>query len=88
MINEAAFELVVSNMKETETNSKKTFAKFMAGEPLDDFTQKLMEAWCYHAKADDVERLSISFPQIATAMLEYQTLPPKKRKKYLEKLLG
>ena len=87
MINEKAFELIVNNMRETEVNSKKTFAKFMAGKKLDDFSQKLMEAWCYYAKADDVERLSISYPQIAHAMLEYNTLPEKKRKKYLEKLL-
>lgn len=87
MINQDAFDLICDNMKETPVNNKKTFARFMVGEKLDDFSQSLMEAWCYHAKEDDVQRLAIAYPQIANAMLEYNTLPEKKRGKYLDKLL-
>lgn len=87
MITEDAFELVVNNMKETATNNKKVFARFMLDMPLDDFEQRLMETWAC-ANDDNQERLAISFPQIANAMLEYYTLPEKKREKYLKKLLG
>ena len=87
MINEAAFELVVNNMKETPVNNKKTFAKYMLGVPLGSFAQSLMDAWT-HADPDNQERLAIAFPQIASAMLEWQTLPEKKREKYLQKLIS
>lgn len=87
MVNEDAFELVVSNMKETPVNNRKTFAKYMLGIPVDDFSKKLLDAWIV-ADGDCQQRLAISFPQLATGMLEWQTLPEKKREKYLHKLLG
>ena len=87
MVNEAALELVTKNMQETKTNNKKVFARFMLDMPLDDFEQRLMETWAC-ANADNQERLAIAFPQCAYAMLEYNTLPEKKREKYLRKLLG
>lgn len=87
MVNESAFELIVKNMQETDTNNKKVFAKYMLEEKLDRFSKALMTAWSC-AAPDDQERLAIAFPQIAVAMLEYSTLPEKKREKYLKKLLG
>lgn len=87
MINEDAFELVTNNMRETPVNNKKTFAKFMCKQSLDEFSQRLMDAWTC-ADADCQERLAIAFPQIAYAILEHQTLPEKKREKYLRKILG
>lgn len=87
MVNQDAFDLVCNNMKETKTNNKKVFARFMLSMPLDDFEQRLMETWAC-ADADNQERLAIAFPQCAYAMLEYNTLPEKKREKYLKKLLG
>lgn len=86
MIKQDAFDLVCNNMRETPTNNKKVFARFMLDLPLEDFEQRLMETWA-SANGDNQERLAISFPQIAVAMLEYNTLPEKKRKKYLESLL-
>lgn len=86
MINEAAFELVVNNMRETPVNNKKVFARYKLGIPLEPFAQKLMELW-ENALDDDQERLSISYPQIASCILEYYTLPEKKRDKYLKHLL-
>ena len=87
MVNQDAFDLVCNNMKETKSNNKKVFARFMLSMPLDDFEQRLMETWAC-ADADNQERLAIAFPQCAYAMLEYNTLPEKKREKYLKKLLG
>ena len=87
MINEAAFDLVCNNMKETKVNNKKVFARYMLGEPLPAFEQRLMDAWAI-ADGEGPERLAISFPQLAVAMLEYNTLPEKKREKYLRKLLN
>lgn len=87
MITEDAFELVVSNMKETLVNNKRTFAKYMLGIKLGDFAQTLMDAWT-HADSENSQRLAIAFPQIGSAMLEYYTLPEKKREKYLNKLMG
>lgn len=87
MINEKAFELVVNNMRETPTNCKQTFAKYILGVPLGSFAKGLLDAWI-HADGDNQERLAIAFPQIAYAMLEYNTLPEKKRQKYLQKLLN
>lgn len=87
MVNEAALELVTKNMQETKTNNKKVFARFMLDMPLDDFEQRLMETWAC-ADGENQERLAMSYPQIAYAMLEYNTLPEKKRVKYLRKLLG
>lgn len=86
MINQDAFDLVCNNMRETPTNSKKTFAKYMLGVDLGGFAQLLMEAWS-KADGDNQERLAIAFPQIAYAMLNYSALPEKKQKKYLESLL-
>ena len=86
MINEDAFDLIVNNMRETNTNNKQIFARYMRGLPLGSFAQHLMDAWAI-ADGDNQERLAIAFPQIAHAMLEYNTLPEKKREKYLEKLL-
>lgn len=87
MVNQDAFDLVCKNMQETPTNNKKVFARFMLGLPLDDFEQRLMETWAC-ANADNQERLAIAYPQCAYAMLEYNTLPEKKREKYLKKLIG
>lgn len=87
MVQEDAFELVVNNMKETPTNNKKTFARYMRKLNLGEFEQLLMDTW-FHANDDNQERLAIAFPQIAHALLEYYTLPEKKREKYLKKLLG
>lgn len=87
MVNQDALELVTQNMQETQTNNKKVFARFMLDMPLDNFSQRLLDTWLYHAPKDDWERLAISYPQLAYAMLEYNTLPEKKRKKYLEKLV-
>ena len=87
MVNEAALELVTKNMQETKSNNKKVFARFMLDLELGDFEQRLMETWAC-ADADNQERLAIAFPQCACAMLEYNTLPEKKREKYLKKLLG
>lgn len=86
MINEHAFELVVNNMRETATNNKKTFARFMLKQPMDEFSQLLLSAWTI-ADGDNQERLAIAFPQIACAMLDYSALLPKKREKFLQKLL-
>lgn len=88
MINEAAFDLVVNNMRETETNNKKVFAYWHRDQlPADGFTKKLLDAWAIGGP-DDQQRLAIAFPQIASAILEYQTLPEKKREKYIQKLIG
>ena len=87
MITEDAFELVVNNMRETPTNNKKIFARFMNKMELGEFEQKLMETWML-ANDDNQERLAIAFPQIAHAILEYYTLPKKKRQKYLQKLIN
>ena len=87
MINEDAFELVCNNMRETPSNNKKVFARFMKKMPLETFEQHLMETW-FSANDDNQERLAIAFPQVAHAILEYYTLPEKKREKYLLKLLG
>lgn len=87
MINESAFELVVNNMKETATNNKKTFARYMLNLPLDVFQKRLMDSWAV-ADGDNQERLAIAFPQIANAMLEFIVLPAKKREKYLKKILN
>ena len=86
MVNEAALELVTKNMKETRVNNKKVFARYILGEPLPEFEQRLMDAWAI-ADGECQERLAVSFPQLAVAMLEYNTLPDKKREKYLRKLL-
>ena len=54
---------------------------------LGEFEQLLMETW-FHANDDNQERLAIAFQQVAHAILEYYTLPEKKREKYLNKLMG
>lgn len=87
-MNEAAFELVVNNMRETTTNNKKVFALWHRNNlPEDGFIKKLLDAWAI-ADGDNQQRLAIAFPQIAGAILEYQTLPEKKREKYIKKLMG
>lgn len=87
MINKDAFELVVNNMRETDTNNKKTFARYMLNLPLGDFEHALLDLW-RNANPDNQERLAIAFPQLAYAMLDYSALMPKKREKYLKKLIG
>jgi len=88
MINEAAFDLVVNNMRETPTNSKRTFALWKKHpDQLGSFSKGLLDAW-EHADGDNNQRLAIAFPQIASAIIEYQTLPEKKAEKYINKLLG
>lgn len=87
-MNEAAFDLVVNNMRETITNNKKVFAAWHKDLlPADGFAKKLLDAWAI-GDPDDQQRLAIAFPQIATAILEYQTLAPKKREKYINKIIG
>ena len=81
-----ALDLVVENLQETLVNNKQVFAKWMLGIPLGDFAKALMEAWS-HADIENQRRLAMAYPQIAEGMIEYQTLPPKKRVKYLKKLL-
>lgn len=87
MVQQDAFDLVVNNMRETPSNNKKTFARYMKKLELGEFEQLLMETW-FHANDDNQERLAIAFPQVAHAILEYYTLPEKKREKYLNKLMG
>ena len=87
MINQDAFDIIVENMKETPVNNRKTFAKYMLGLPVDSFSKTLLDAWM-GADGDCQQRLAIAFPQLATGMLEWQTLPEKKREKYLKKLLN
>lgn len=82
-----ALDLIVHNLRETETNCKKTFAKWKLGLELDEFSKQLLDLWA-NATADNQERLAIAFPQIAEATLEYIRLKPTKQKKYLEKLLN
>lgn len=86
-INSAAFDIIVENMRENSINNKKVFAKYMLGKPIDDFSKKLLDAWIV-ADGDCQERLAVGFPQLAYAILEYYTLPEKKREKYLTKLIG
>lgn len=74
-------------MKETAINNKKVFARYMLELPVGDFEKKLLDAWCV-ADGDCQQRLATAFPQIAYAMLEYNTLPEKKREKYLQKLIS
>lgn len=87
MVNQNAFELVCDNMRETETNNKKTFARYMLELPMDEFGKALMDLWI-KADADNQQRLAIAFPQIAYAMLDYSALLPKKKEKYLKNLLN
>ena len=87
MINQDAFDLICENMKETAINNKKVFARYMLELPVGDFEKKLLDAWRV-ADGDCQQRLAIAFPQIASAMLEWQTLPEKKREKYLQKLIS
>ena len=82
-----ALDLVVENMQETPTNNKKTFAKWVLGYDLGSFAQALMNAWS-HADGENQRRLAIAYPQIAECMIEYNTLPEKKREKYLKKTLN
>lgn len=87
MVNQNAFELVCNNMRETETNNKKTFARYMLELPMDEFGKALMDLWI-KADGDNQQRLAIAFPQIACAMLDYSALLPKKKEKYLKNLLN
>lgn len=87
IINNDAFELIVDNMKETTVNNRKVFARYMLGEPVDEFSKKLLDAWAV-ADGDCQQRLATSFPQLGIGMLEWQTLPEKKREKYLKNLLN
>lgn len=86
-INQDAFDLIVNNMRENKINSKKTFARYMLDMKIEEFAKLLLDAW-QKAGADENERLATGFPQLAHAILEYYTLPEKKREKYLHKLLG
>ena len=88
MVNSDAFDLICENMQETVTNSKRTFAVWKRHpDQLGSFAKGLLDAWV-HADGENQRRLAIAFPQIATAIIEYQTLPEKKAEKYLTKLLG
>ena len=85
-----AFDLVCENLQETPTNNKAVFAKWKRGLPLGSFTSALMTAW-EHADGENQRRLAMAFPQIASAILEWQTLAnvsEKRAEKYLDKLLG
>ena len=79
-----ALDLIVENLRETPTNNKKTFAMWVLGYQLGSFASALMEAWS-HADGENQRRLAMAYPQIAECMIEYQTLPEKKAKKYLKK---
>ena len=72
-----ALDLVCENLQETPTNNKRTFA------------EKLMAVWeC--ADDENQRRLAIAYPQIASAIIEWQTLAtvnPRRAEKYLNKLL-
>lgn len=87
MINQDAFDLICDNMKETAINNKKVFARYMLELPVGDFEKKLLDAWRV-ADGDCQQRLATAFPQIGYAMLEWSTLPEKKRQKYLQKLIS
>lgn len=85
-----ALDLVCENLQETLTNNKAVFARWKRGLPLGGFASALMEAWA-HADGENQRRLAMGFPQIATAMIEWQTLASvseKRAEKYLDKLLG
>lgn len=84
-----ALDLVCENLQETPTNNKRTFAKWKTGMELGAFAKKLMAVWeC--ADGENQRRLAIAYPQIANAIIEWQTLAevnPKRAEKYLKKLL-
>lgn len=88
MVNEDAFNLIVENMQETPTNNKKVFARsVLHPDQLNEFDSLLIKLWnC--ADGENQRRLAIAFPQIAYCILEYTTLPEKKRIKYLKRLLN
>lgn len=86
-INQDAFDLIVNNMRENKINSKKIFARYMLNMEVEEFAKLLLDAW-QKAGADENERLATGFPQLAQAILEYYTLPEKKREKYLQKLIN
>ena len=68
-----ALDLVCENLQETPTNNKAVFAKWKRGLPLGSFTSALMTAW-EHADGENQRRLAMGFPQIASAILEWQTV--------------
>lgn len=85
-----ALDIVVENLQETPVNNKAIFAKWKRGVKLGSFATALMEAWA-HADSENQRRLAIAFPQIASAMIEWQTLASvseKRAEKYLDKLLN
>lgn len=85
-----ALDIVVENLQETPANNKAMFAKWKRGVELGSFATALMEAWA-HADGENQRRLAIAFPQIASAMIEWQTLASvseKRAEKYLDKLLN
>ena len=82
-----ALDIIVENLQETQTNCKKNFAIWKRGLPQDPFTKRLLDIWVT-ADGENQRRLAIAYPQIAEGIIEYQTLPPKKREKYLDKLLN
>ena len=82
-----ALDLIVENLQETQTNCKKTFAMWKRNLPLDTFSKRLLDIWVT-ADGENQRRLAIAYPQIASCIIESQTLPPKKREKYLNKLLN
>ena len=84
-----ALDLVCENMQETPTNNKALFAKWKRGMQLGSFSTLLMQAW-EKADGENQRRLAMAFPQIASAIIEWQTLAtvnPKRAEKYLDKLL-
>lgn len=68
MVQEDAFELVVNNMKETPTNNKKTFARYMRKLNLGEFEQ------CY-TKYNDFQPEYVGF--ITGCLVQYngKTVP-------------
>lgn len=85
-----ALDLVCENLQETPTNNKAVFAMWKRGMDLGSFATALMNAWA-HADGENQRRLAMGFPQIATAIIEWQTLASvseKRAEKYLDKLLG
>lgn len=84
-----ALDLVCQNMQETDTNNKKTFAKWKSGLPVSEYAQKLLDLWTI-ASPEDQERLAIAYPQLAGAMLDWSKLNEASKKqgdKYIKSFL-
>lgn len=84
-----ALDLVCQNMQETDTNNKKTFARWKRGLQVSEFAKGLLDLWV-NAPHEDQERLAIAYPQLAYAILDWSalnTVSKKQGDKYLDGLL-